>query len=163
MIQLTKSEQTKIRDYAERFLEHKKGQSRKQGGASDIEYDLLGFTGEYIVHKYFNKPFEWDFDKRKRFDDIVLLHNDKAIVCDIKSSYSANELRVARWHIDNPKYAGNVDAYILVRVNEELDGGEIRGIISKKKFKEVAQLKMYRTACYCVNRNKLSPLDELYA
>lgn len=162
VIHLTEIEQQKIRDYAEKFSEHKKGKSVKQGSASGLEYDLLGFTGEYIVHKLFNKPFQWEFDKKQRFDDIVLLYKDKAIVCDIKSSYTANELRVARWHIDNPDYGENVDAYILVKVNKEFDGGEVMGIISKKKFREVAQLKMYNTACYCVNRNKLSNLDELY-
>ena len=162
MIKLTQTEQKKIRDYAERFLEHKKGKGKKQGKGDALEYDILGFTGEYIVHKYFNKPFLWDFDKKKRYDDIVLLYNDKAITCDVKSSYSANELIVARWHIDGDKKADNVDAYILVKVTKEFDGGEIMGVISKKRFIEIAELKMYHSACYCVSKDELSSIDTLY-
>lgn len=163
MIKLSKEEQDKIKDYAIRFAEHKKGKDRKQGNGDGLKYNIMGFTGEYIVHKRFGKEFRWDFDKKKRFDDIVLEWAGRKIVCDIKSSFTGDELRVARWHIDNPDFGENVDAYILVKVSKELDSGEVVGIISKRRFKEIAELKMYNTACYCVSSSELSSVDLLSA
>jgi len=160
VIHLTEIEQQKIREYAEKFLKHKEGAGMKQGSASALEYDILGFTGEYIVHKQFGKPFQWEFDKVKRFDDIALLYKDTAVVCDVKSNYGGRELRIPKWQIDEDKDRG-IDAYILVRVNKNFTSGEVIGVISKKRFKEIAKLKTYNTECYCVSDSDLSDISEL--
>jgi len=159
-LKLTQAEQKKIEDYAQRFLEHKKGKSLKQSSASELEIDLIGFTGEYIVHEYFGKQFNWDFDKKQRFDDIVLLYKDKAVVCDIKGSYSDYELRVPKWQIDEDKDRG-IDIYILVSIEEDFSGGDIIGIVSKKVFKKQAVLKKYNSECYCLGSEYLSSIDNL--
>ena len=159
-MKLTQAEQKKIEDYAQRFLEHKKGKSVKQGGKDDLYYDKLRFTGEYIVHKHFNKQFEWDFDRKQRFDDIILLYKDSAVVCDIKSSVSATELRVPKWQIDEDKDRG-IDIYILVSIEEDFSGGDIVGIVSKKVFKKQAVLKKYNSECYCLGSEYLSSIDNL--
>jgi hypothetical protein len=159
-LKLTQAEIEKIKEYAERFLEHKEGKSMKVGDKGDLYYDRLGFTGEYLVHKHFNKQFEWDFDKKQRFDDIVLFYGDRVVTCDVKSSVSATELRVPKWQIDEDRDRG-IEIYILVDVYNDLDGGEIVGIISKTRFKKLAELKKYNSECYCMGSEYLSSIDEL--
>jgi hypothetical protein len=159
-LKLTQAEIEKIKDYAQRFLEHQEGKSVKQGGKDDLYYDIMGFTGEYIVHKQFEKEFDWDFDRKQRFDDIVLLYKDRAVVCDIKSSLTDRELRVPRWQIDEDRDRG-IDAYILVDLEEDFTGGEIVGIVSKDRFKELAVLKKYNTECYCLDSVHLNSLEDL--
>ena len=154
MIKLDIIEQGKIRDYAERFLEHKKkGISYRYSNYNDLTLDMLGFTGEYIVHKYFGKPFNWEFEKKKVQEDIVILYKDKALGCDVKSSFIADELRVPQWLLDQP----NIDAFILVKVKRDFSGGEILGIISKKKFKYLAKKK---EKSFYVDSLVLSPIED---
>lgn len=153
-ITLDPIEREKIRDYAERFLEHKRGRDNFRCSAyGDLTCDLIGFTGEYIVHKYFGKPFDWDFSKKKVQRDIVILYKDKALGCDVKSSFIADELRVPQWLLDQP----NIDAFILVKVERGFSGGEILGIISKKKFKELAKRK---GDSFYVDSLVLSPIED---
>ena len=137
-IKLDSSEQSKIKDYAERMLEHKgENSSFKQSNYDDLTMDLIGYTGEYIVHKYFGKPFNWEFEQKKVQEDIIILYKDRALGCDVKSSFIADELRVPQWLLDQP----SIDAFILVKVERDFSGGEILGIISKEKFKGLARRK----------------------
>jgi hypothetical protein len=153
-IKLDSSEQSKIRDYAERMLEHKGRESSfKQSNYDDLTMDLMGYTGEYIVHKYFGMHFNWEFEKKKVQEDIIILYQDKALGCDIKSSFIADELRVPKWLLDQP----DIDAFILVRVERDFSGGEILGIISKKKFKELARRK---GKSFYIDSLVLSPIED---
>jgi hypothetical protein len=159
-LKLTQVEIEKIKDYAQRFLEHKEGKSVKIGEKDDLYYDIMGFTGEFLVHKHFGREFEWGFDREQRFDDIVLLYKDKGVVCDVKSSLTDRELRVPKWQIDEDRDRG-IDAYILVDLEEDFTGGEIVGIVSKDKFKSLAELKKNNTECYCLDSMHLSSLEGL--
>ncbi len=159
MIELTAQEVEKIKDYTERFLKFKRNKPNyKQGGGSDYEYDRMGFTGEYLVYKYFGREndFEWEFDKHRRFDDIILKYkNERDLVVDVKTSYTGNELRVAKWHIDDGGMY-NVDAFILVKVSRDFKSGEVVGIISMERFKKLAVVKKYNSKCYCLEKGFLS-------
>lgn len=152
-------EKEKIYRYALEFLEHKEGKSIKQGSGSDFEYDLLGFTAEYIAHKQLGIPFNWNFDRKYRLDDIVFKDkNGRSYVGDVKGSYYSNELHISKWKWNDLE---KIDALLLVTVSRDFWSGRIIGIISSKRFKTLAKLKTYNSEMYCVDAKYLTKVEDV--
>jgi len=157
-IDLTVEEQEKIRDYAERMFDFKSGQEdKKQGDGDGLMYDKMGYTAEYMVHKLFERDFGWDFVEGKIEGDITLKCEMIDVVCDIKGSFQDRYLRVPKWQIENK--VSILDAYIFVHLKEDFTGGEIVGLISRKRFKEKAELKTYTTECYSLDTKHLKSVE----
>lgn len=95
-----------------------------------------------------------------RYDDIVLYYMDRKVVCDVKSTFTGYELRVSKWQIDEGRDRG-VDVYILVQVDKDFTGGEIIGMVSKKRFSDISELKSYSTECYCLSKDDLTSVEKL--
>lgn len=155
-----------LKDYAQRFVEHKKDSKVKQESKhkTPLELNLKGFTAEYIFKKYMGVPFSWDFNPNYEVEDICLQYKDVNYVCDVKSSiYRVNGRlvlgvvdRVLEKHIKEK----NVQAFIAVRVAQDCTGGEVLGIVTLKKFCRHKFMHTFDTPVPCMDLKYLTPITE---
>lgn len=172
-IQLTEEENAKILDMAQRMVKFKEDKlNLKQGAKDDVYYNRMGFSGELAVHKYFNVPYKYQFQKSRTLVDIMLKYEGVPKICDIKTNDVA-WLRVPEWHIDNPdkwlkKGEKPPQIYIFVEMQDpDFYEFAIHGIISKKRFERIAHKQKFRSFMYCLDKGlqdyELQSIDLLTA
>jgi len=92
-IYLNQQEVDFVKNYAERFCEHKGKESSdkyKQGSDTALAYDIKGYSGEFAVHKHFGVDMP-DFNPEYTKRDMVISYGEIQLSCDIKTSIYSKE------------------------------------------------------------------------
>ena len=170
-IEITPKDREFITDYAQRFLEHKGVDTslKTQVGSGDpLQYDIKGYAGEFVVHKFFGVEMP-DFDPYYTKRDMLLEYLKKRYVCDIKTTVYSVQLDGA-WtkilSINDRIFQSNlqnksIDAFIAVEIDKEVTKGEILGIISWETLLKHKKTYTFKNGSQvpCVEIEYLKPLD----
>ena len=144
IIEITREDLDFIKDYAKGVLKHKGVDTSlkfQYGKGEPLQYDIKGYTGEFVVHKHFGITMpEYNPEYTKK--DILLDHNGKQLVCDIKTTvYPAKLLygwgkilTVGEKIVESNQMDKKIDAFIAVDINKDYTAADILGIISWERF-----------------------------
>ena len=149
-IKLTQEDKDWIEDYTQRFYEHKGKETslKKQPykGDDPLYPDRKGYTGEYVIHKFFGVEMP-DFNPEYTKRDMLLGYKGSRLICDIKTTVYTNygdsshceALTVSQGVFNSNLDERKIDVFIGVQLNKELSIAEIHGVISWEKFLKIQE------------------------